>query len=233
MYYNDFMSIVQKSKSAINSLTQMFDLIEDIRSIQKNCNIIKYKEDDVKSVEAAFTDIVNVIGKYNLKDDTLIIGGFALILNGHPGTTEDIDLIVKSEVLDKIKEGMIELGYEYTTGEDRWDITMLKFVNGKKIVDIVNAVEFYQKKAINNNQKVLTYNNIEVRFLKPGVIIEFKLKAIANNENRVFRKPDINDITTLVDSAIFDEAEIEGFIKLGLAYGIDKDLLNKIFSCPQ
>ena len=226
------MSMVQKSKNAVNSLTQMFDLIEGIRSIQKKCSIIKYKEDDVKSVEAAFTDIVNVISKYDLKDDTLIIGGFALILNGYPRTTEDIDLIVKSTVLDKIKKGMIELGYEYTIGEDKWGVTMIKFVNGKKIVDIVNALEFYQKKAIKDDQKILRYNNIEVRFLKPGVLIEFKLKAIANNENRVFRKPDINDITTLVDSGIFNETEIEGFIKLGLAYGIDKELLNKIFFRP-
>ena len=210
----------------------MFDLIEGIRSIQKKCNIIEYKEDDVKSVEAAFTDIVNVIGKYNLKDDTLIIGGFTLALNGYPRTTEDIDVIVKSDVLDKIKNGMLELGYEYTKGEDNWGITMFKFVNGKKIVDIVNAVEFYQEKAIRDDQKVLKYNNIEVRFLKPGVLIEFKLKAIANDENRAFRKPDINDITTLVDSAIFNEDEIEGFIKLGRAYGIDKNLLNKIFYLP-
>ncbi|MBI5049847.1 MAG: nucleotidyl transferase AbiEii/AbiGii toxin family protein [Nitrospirae bacterium] len=126
-----------------------------------------------------------------------LVGGYALILHGVRRFTEDIDLLISSEGLDRLHKGLIGKGYVRVAPKSR---NLRDVETGVKIKFIV-AGEFPgdgkpKPIAFPNPQKVMkTHEGIKVIDLKS--LIELKL---ASGMTAKARLQDLADVQRLIET---------------------------------
>ncbi len=180
----------------------------------------------------AMKDILNFLYREKIKD-IVIIGGVAVFLNGFKRSTMDIDFLVSRESALKIRDHFQSLGYKITTSKDsNKDLSFIRLEKGSAIIELILALEFYQRKAMKNNKEA-EMMGFRIKYTSPENIIELKLKAISQSSilnNRILDSSDIRDIREMIRINNFSKLDISSFKKFALAIGIDEDLVSKIFS---
>ncbi len=132
--------------------------------------------------ELVFKELLERFREQNIR--FALIGGFALHVAGFTRATDDIDFLIDSEDLGKVKEIMTRLGYELTHESQEFSNYWHPMVP-LGCVDYLYAHREYSRKMLaraNKHEKIL--GNIEIPVLIPEDIIGLKIQSIANNPKR-------------------------------------------------
>lgn len=156
-----------------------------------------------------------------------LIGGFALHVAGFTRATKDIDFLVESEDMDKVKGIMKQLGYELTHESPEF-LNYWHPMAPLGCVDYLHARRIYTRKMLSRAQKHKILENFEVPVLIPEDIIGLKVQSMVNDPKR--RSLDMADIEFLLSENLdgVDMAIVEEYFSL---FGLDdqlKDLLTRI-----
>jgi len=131
--------------------------------------------------ELVFKELLQKFSEQNIQ--FALIGGFALHVAGFTRATKDIDFLIESEDLGKIKSIMTRLGYELTHES-------LEFSNywhpvaSLGCVDYLHAHREYTRKMLKRAKKHKILKNFEVPVLIPEDIIGLKVQSMVNNPKR-------------------------------------------------
>ena len=143
--------------------------------------------------ELVFKELLEEFSKNNVR--FALIGGFALHVAGFTRATKDIDFLILTEDIAKIKDIMTRLGYELTHES-------LEFSNywhpmiPLGCVDYLHAHRKYTREMLSRAKKHKILENIEVPVLIPEDIIGLKVQSMVNNPER--RSLDMADIEYLI-----------------------------------
>ena len=142
-----------------------------------------------------------------------LIGGFALYAAGHQRTTEDIDFLVASEDMPKVKALLFSFGYELI--HENQDVS--NFVGKMKElgrVDFLHAHRSYTKKMLERaGERVILKKELKVKVIKPEDLIGLKVQSSVNDPARYHQ----------------DMADIESLIRVNRGK-LDMDLIKEYFT---
>ncbi|MBP7552203.1 MAG: hypothetical protein KA885_02160 [Spirochaetes bacterium] len=160
----------------------------------------------------------------NQKVDYGLIGGFALGLYGVDRSTSDLDFMINFKDIDKIKEILLENGFELLFFSDN----VLQFVSPIKDFGEIDIIVAKREVSINMLksaiEKNILGNSVSVKILLPEDIIGLKLQAIKNDSSR--ESIDRSDIKYLLENILLDINKIKNYAKiLNMS-----DYFDKIFS---
>ena len=156
-----------------------------------------------------------------------LIGGFALHVAGFTRATKDIDFLVESEDMDKVKGIMKQLGYELTHESPEF-LNYWHPMAPLGCVDYLHAHRVYTRKMLSRAQKHKILENFEVPVLIPEDIIGLKVQSMVNDPKR--RSLDMADIEFLL-SENSDGLNMNIIKEYFSLFGLDdqlKDLLTRI-----
>lgn len=160
----------------------------------------------------------------NQKVDYGLIGGFALGLYGVDRSTSDLDFMINFKDIDKIKEILLENGFELLFFSDN----VLQFVSPIKDFGEIDVLVAKREISINMLENAVNKSifggSIDIRILKPEDLIGLKLQAIKNDISR--ESIDRSDIKYLLGNISLDINKIKNYAKiLNMT-----DYFDKIFS---
>ncbi len=156
--------------------------------------------------------------------DYALIGGFALGLYGVDRSTSDLDFMINFKDIDKIKEILLENGFELLFFSDN----VLQFVSPIKDFGEIDVLVAKREISINMLENAVNKSifggSIDIRILKPEDLIGLKLQAIKNDFSR--ESIDRSDIKYLLGNISLDINKIKNYAKiLNMT-----DYFDKIFS---
>jgi len=130
------------------------------------------------------------------KIDFALIGGFALQAAGITRTTRDVDLVILSKDVTKIKDIMLKHGYELIhESEDVLNFAGKKFELGR--VDFLLAHRKYALAMLERaKEKPVLGGRFKIKVVRIEDLIGLKLQASANDPERL--RQDMADIEQLI-----------------------------------
>ncbi len=143
--------------------------------------------------ELVFKELLQRFSEQNIR--YALIGGFALHVAGFTRATQDIDFLVESEDLGKIKDLMARLGYELTHESSEFS-NYWHPMAPLGCVDYLHAHREYSRKMLSRAKKHKILENLEVPVLIPEDIIGLKVQSIVNSPQR--HALDMADIEYLI-----------------------------------
>jgi hypothetical protein len=148
-----------------------------------------------------------------------LIGGFAMHVAGFTRATKDIDFLVKSQDLPKIRRIMEQLGYQLTHESEEFS-NYWHPMAPLGCVDYLYAHRSYAKKMLERAQKQKILGDFEAPVLVAEDIIGLKVQSMVNNPLR--RSLDMVDIEYLVrNSKKLNLGIIKEYFHL---FGLDHEL---------
>jgi predicted nucleotidyltransferase len=143
--------------------------------------------------ELVFKELLQKFSEQNIR--FALIGGFALHVAGFTRATNDIDFLIETDDLAKVKGVMSRLGYELTHESPEFS-NYWHPVKPLGCVDYLHAHREYTRKMLGRAKKHTVLKNLEVPVLIPEDIIGLKIQSIVNNPQR--RSLDMADIEYLL-----------------------------------
>ena len=143
--------------------------------------------------ELVFKELLKKFSEQNIR--YALIGGFALHVAGFTRATNDIDFMVESQDLPKIKDLMSKLGYELTHESQEFS-NYWHPMGPLGCVDYLHAHRDYSRQMLLRAKKQKILDNVEIPVLCPEDIIGLKIQAIINNPKRY--AIDMSDIEYLL-----------------------------------
>lgn len=131
--------------------------------------------------ELVFKELLRKFSEQNIQ--FALIGGFALHVAGFTRATQDIDFLVETEDLGKVKAIMARLGYELTHESPEFS-NYWHSMAPLGCVDYLHAHRQYTRKMLARAQRHKILENFEVPVLVPEDIIGLKVQAMVNNPQR-------------------------------------------------
>lgn len=131
--------------------------------------------------ELVFRELLERFNKQNIR--FALIGGFALHVAGFTRATKDIDFLVETEDLGKVKGIMAQLGYELTHESAEFSNYWHPAAPLGR-VDYLHAHREYTRKMLVRAKKHVILENFEVPVLIPEDIIGLKVQSMVNNPKR-------------------------------------------------
>ena len=172
-----------------------------------------------------FKELLQKFSEQNIR--FALIGGFALHVSGFTRATKDIDFLVDSDDMPKIKNIMKQLGYELTHESSEFS-NYWHPMAPLGCVDYLHAHRVYTRKMLSRAQKHKILENFEVPVLIPEDIIGLKVQSMVNDPKR--RSLDMADIEFLL-SENSDGLNMNIIKEYFSLFGLDdqlKDLLTRI-----
>ncbi len=121
------------------------------------------------------------------KIDHALIGGFALAHYGVLRATQDIDLIVNGDDVEKIKNAILKAGFKLAFESNE----ILQF-SGPGYLDLILAKRPLSLEMLS---KAKVSKNLGLKIISAEGIIGLKIQALTNDPNREFK--DLADIQSL------------------------------------
>ncbi len=125
-----------------------------------------------------------------------LIGGFALGVWGIHRATVDIDFLVHRDDLDKVRDIMIEMGYECVYHTEN----VSQYISSQNIfgeVDFIHAFREASSGMLERaEEREIFGGELKIKVLIPEDLIGLKVQAIANDESR--KASELADIETLL-----------------------------------
>ena len=126
-----------------------------------------------------FRDFISALNEYDVK--YLLVGGYAVILNGYRRTTGDMDIWVEvsSENHKKLTQAYLSFGLSTS------DISRENFLNNEAIevftygmppvsIDIMKTVKGCNFEEAYNESQIFEENGLEIRFIHLNTLIQAK-----------------------------------------------------------
>lgn len=131
----------------------------------------------------------------------VVIGGFAIILNGYIRTTGDIDLLVDSsaENIARIKKALLYLPDQAIHEIETNEVAKYAIVRiaDEIIVDLMQKACDVTYKDTLDHIKYHTVNDVRIPFLEPNLLLRTKMSMRAKDaDDRFFLKQLLEDRTT-------------------------------------
>jgi len=146
--------------------------------------------------EKVFKFLLENFEKHNIR--YALMGGFALHASGYSRTTQDIDILIHKDDMPKMKELLVNLGYEpLHESEDVSNFRGLLKELGQ--IDFLHAHREYTRNMLKRaGEYAILENRFKVKVLRPEDIIGLKIQSSANDPKRETRDwADIEHLLTL------------------------------------
>lgn len=131
--------------------------------------------------ELVFKELLTRFDEHNI--NFALIGGFALHVAGFTRATKDIDFLVDSQDLGKVKDIMARLGYDLVHESQEFS-NYWHPMGPLGCVDYLHAHREYARKMLARANKHAILEKFDVPVLIPEDIIGLKVQAVANNAER-------------------------------------------------
>lgn len=159
------------------------------------------------SREPTIEDLVQLCKRLNEAGARyVVIGGFAVILNGFTRTTGDVDLLVDGspENVARIKEALLYLPDQAAREIEPEEVAQYTVVRvaDEIIVDLMHKACEVTYEHTRNHIAYYTVNDVRIPFLMPELLLQTKMTIRPKDaEDRVFLEQLLSDQTETEDSA--------------------------------